>query len=196
MPKSLSSAEQTAIAARTVRPVHLLDLDLWNGHVYVTSLPWNFEYDIDGDGSDETFIGVGQLGGVSEVEETTEGKVNSVTVTLAGVKSSDVSMALTDIAKSRWRAGTIYRAYLDADGQLVDAPRVRFKGLIDNAPIKLGGKTAQVSVKLVSRMVRWEFGLNSPRFDDADHRSRRPGDTFFSRMAEITKGKEVKWGKS
>lgn len=190
MPRSLSSAEAAAVAASPIRPAHFVDLDLWNGRLYVTSLPYDFDY------GGETWIGAGKVGGISDIEETTEGKVNSVTLTLAGVRPTDVALALTDITKSRWRNGTIYRALFDADGQLVAAPRPRFRGLIDNAPVKISGGIATVSVKLVSRFVRWEFPLNSPRYTDADHQSRRPGDTFFSRMAEISKGKEVVWGKS
>ena len=190
MPRNLSASAETASKADPTRWVYLVELDFSSGFVRVTDAP----FDIVHQGN--TYKGIGDLGSISSVEETAEGRVNQVTLQLTGVKTSMVSVALND--DWRWRKGTIFKAFIDDQHAVIDTPHVRFKGWMDKMLVTLGGKDqpATIHLTLTSRTVKWEHANDNPRWDDQDHQSRRPGDKFFEFMPEIAQGKEIFWGKT
>jgi len=196
MPRPISAAEETAATAEITRPVFLAKLDFASGIIRVCDVPFSLFYDDDGDMVDEEFKGVGDLGGISAIEETTEGKTNRVTLMLTGVKASMVSIALNEVW--RWRRATIYKGFLDADDDWVDDPKVRFQGWMEAMPVKFGddGAPATIELSIVSRMAKWEKAYDNPLWADADHQKKRPGDLAFQFMTEIAGGKEVFWGKT
>jgi len=189
MPRNLPAGVAAASQAETVRPIYLAELDFASGFVRATTAPFTVDFD-PGDG-EVPFLGVGDLGGVSAIEESTEGRAHKITLTLSGIKRSLVSTALAESYQGR--PGKLWKAYLDAADQIIGAPALVFQGLMDVMPIKLG-ETATISVVIVSRFARWERPVNNPRWDDVDHQARRPGDKFFEFLPEVVAGKEIIWG--
>lgn len=188
MARNLAAAVETASKAERTSWVYLVELDFSSGFVRVTDAP----FDIIHQGN--TFLGIGDFGSVSSVEETSEGRVNQVTLTLTGVKTSMASIALNN--DWRWRRGTIWKAFLDDQNAVIGTPHLRFQGWMDQMPVTIGKDTSTINLTLTSRVANWENAHDNPRFDDADHQSRRPGDKFFEFMPEIARGKEVFWGQT
>ena len=193
MPRNLPAGVAAASQAEVIRPRFLVELDFGSGIIRVTDAPFSIFWDSDGDMVDEEFFGVGDMGSISAVEETIEGKAKRVTLRLTGVKSSLISAALNE--NYRLRPGRIWRTYLNEDNQIKGAPHPRFIGLMDTMVPRLDGADSTILLNIVNRYARWETALDAPRWSDEDHQFRRPGDTFLSRMPEIAKGKEVFWGK-
>lgn len=194
MPRSVSGAEATELQQGTIRPVRLAELDFASGFVRVASTPFNILFDSNGDMVEETFLGLGGLGGVSAIEETSDGKTAKVTLTLSGVDQANIALALNE--QFRGRPGTLWRAWLDPDYAFVAPPRVRFAGIMSAMPYRLqGGSQNTVSVVLVDRFARWNAPLDNPRWDNVDHQARRPGDKGLEFIPELVAGKEVVWGR-
>lgn len=191
MTRDVSAANAAELAKEVLRPVRLIELDFASGFVRAASTPFSVFFDSDGDLSDEEFPGVGDLGTVSGRDESVETKAGRITVTLSGVNPALVSIALNQ--QYQGRRGSIWRGNLDEDHALVGPPDLEFRGLMDTMPIKLGD-AGTISVVLVDRFIRWERAIDNPRYDDADHQLRRPGDTFFSRVPQLTQGQEIVWG--
>ncbi len=195
MTRTTTAAEDTVLAAELRHPVFFAKLEFTTGTVRVSTHNAVLNWD-DGDGAVD-YTGLGDLGGISHVEETIEGKTNRVTLSLNGVKSSLVALALG--SGWRWQPGTIYKGWLNVSTKvLVETPRVRFKGWMDSMPFTLGTRDepATINVSIVSRFARWEVPFNAPRWSNADHQKRRSGDKFFEFMPEIAKGREIFWGQS
>lgn len=192
MTRDISAANQTATTAEIVRPVRLIELDFASGFVRAASTPFSIFFDSDGDLSDEEFLGIGDLGQVSPIEESTETKAGRVQVTLSGVNLALISIALSQ--NYQGRRGSIWRGNLDADHALVGSPDLEFRGLMDTMPIRLR-QTGTISVVIVDRFVRWDRATDAPRWDSADHQARRPGDLFFEFVPQLVQGQEVIWGR-
>lgn len=194
MPRSLSGAQSTELQQGTIRPVHLAELDFSGGFVRVASTPFSIAFDSNGDLTDETFLGIGGLGSVSAVEETGDGKTTKITLTLSGVDQANVALALGE--PFRGRPATLWRGWLDPDYALIGAPVVRFAGIMSAMPYSIEGRAqSTVSVVVVDRFARWNAPLDSPRWDNVDHQTRRPGDKGLEFIPELVAGKEVVWGR-
>ncbi len=197
MARTTTGNEDTVLAAEVLHPINFAKLEFPGGTIRVSThnAPLNWD---DGDGAVD-YTGLGDFGGISKIEETIEGKTDRVTLTLSGVKSSLVALALA--SGWRWQPGTIYKGWLNVSTNvLVETPRIRFRGWMDSMPFDLGTsdppKPATINVSIVSRFARWEAPFDVPRWSNNDHQKRRPGDKFFEFMAEIAKGQEIFWGQS
>ena len=187
MTRGLDAAQKTAVAAETVIPIYLAELDFASGFVRVTTAPFSITFESN------TYLGVGDVGGISKIEETIEGRAHRVTLTLVGVKNSYISIALDEDYQGR--DAKIWKAYLDTSYAIISAPIAAFWGIMDVMVIKRGPETAQIDLQIVSRFAKWERAPDSPRWSNEDHQKRFPGDKFFEFMPQITAGKEVIWGK-
>lgn len=186
MPRTVSAANAAELAKEVLRPVRLVELDFVSSFVRAASTPFSVFIGVD------EFFGVGDLGSVSAIEEAPGAPAGRVTVTLSGVKTSLISTALNQ--KYQGRRGSIWRGNLDSDHVLVGDPDLEFRGLMDTMPIKLRD-TGTISVVIVDRFARWERPLDNPRWDNADHQARRPGDKFFEFVPQLVQGREIVWGR-
>jgi hypothetical protein len=193
MPRSLSAAQQTAIAGETLTPILFTKLDFSGGVVRLTTAPFSVSFDPDGDGVEE-FLGVGDLGSISVIEETTEGKVRKAAITLSGVSSALISAAKTQ--RYRGRRASIWMGWMDDDNLLIGAPvPVMRRGVMDVMEIKRGAGTGSIKLTVLNRLVLWERGIDNPRWSNEDHQQQFPGDKFFEFMPAIVAGKEVAWAR-
>ena len=82
MSRDLDAAQITEVGNSPTRPRHFVELFLTSQTLRMWTGLGTLSWDSDGNMLDENFTGVGDLGGISAIEETTEGKVNRVTLTL------------------------------------------------------------------------------------------------------------------
>lgn len=145
-------------------------------------------FDIVYDGN--TFRGVGQYGGISRVDETSELQVNGVDLTLSGVDTALISIAL-DPTEYTGRGATLYIAVIDDSYQLVGEPIIIFKGQIDRQVID-AGSTATIKLSVENRLAIFNKPT-SLRHNDEVQQRRYPGDLGFQ-YAEQAKSGEIIWG--
>jgi hypothetical protein len=134
--------------------------------------------------------GVGGLASIEEVRESDDLEAHGLKITLSGVPTSVVSLALTEPAQGR--AATVWFGAINPDTRAIIAdPAVEFVGLIDTLPFEDGAQTGSVIVNVESRLVA--FGTPKiRRFTDADQQRRAPGDGFFRYAAALVE-KELVW---
>lgn len=182
---TLTAAEQEVYADGV-----LVRLDFGGGEVLLSSTPYPVTFDWSGSGPPATFLGVGVLGGISVIEEAAALRPYSVRLSLSGVPADTISIALGEVYQGR--DARIWRALLDRDGQIIGDPFLVFRGRMDVMPVTLG-ETATVELTVHSRLVDWERARIS-RYNDADQRTRFPGDLGFEFVAQM-KEKELVWGR-
>lgn len=142
MPRSLTSNQQTAIAAGNVVMVLFVEMLFDAGALRVTSMG----YDIDFNG--HTWQGVGQLGSLQPVREAEGGEVSGLQFELSGVPSALLSLALSEATEAQGRACNVYVGFLDpATYTLIDNAAVdEWKGKLDVMTVGDDGEQSVIRV--------------------------------------------------
>ena len=144
--------------------------------------------DISGSG---TYIGVGSLGTISAVQETTEVSAKNLDITLTGVPTTYVSVAMRN--RYRGRAVAVYLLLYNADRSSRESTMI-FRGRMDQMVIQDEETTSTVTVKCESRLV----DLNRSRirrYTNEYQQSVYPNDNgleFISGMGNVV----IYWGQN
>ena len=191
MSRDLPTGFSAAASAQTLAPVFLARLDwptgivrAWSGYGDITLS----EYE-SGAYIDYTYTGLGTMGGISEVRETRDGAANGLTLTLGGINSADIALALND--ESQGRSGKLYFGILSSAGTFTVDPYLIFDGVIDVCPIEDSGSTATISVKLEKELI--DSRARGRRYTHEDQQIDHAGDLGFEYVAGLA-DKQITWG--
>ena len=189
MSRDITSAFNTAIIAKVVRPLMAIELEFSDG----TLRMWNGYGDITmtAGGSSKTFTGAGDLLGISEIEESDILSMSGVTLTLSGIKSSLISTALS--AQYTNRNGAIYLGLFDTSANVIADVYTLFKGKMDVLNISEGQQTTMIQLKLESRLVSFEKASNR-MYTLEDQKVDYSNDLGFEFIPDL-QDKEIIWGK-
>lgn len=186
MARDLTSALATGIQASVVRPVLFFEgqfagdqwVRVWSG---IGSRTWN---SVD-------WTGIGNLGAISEIEETDEIRAAGITVELSGVPSDMISLALQSVQQNK--PGRVYFALFDGEtDDLVADPYLSFEGRLDVAEIDEGADTAKISVKYENRLIDLERPRER-RYTHEDQQLDYPGDRGFEFVPALQDA-QITWG--
>ncbi len=136
-----------------------------------------------------TYIGLGQLAGMGDVNEGTDGKADGLTLTLSGIDPTLYQDCLNDIQLG---APAIVSLALLANGQVIGQPATLFAGLVDQPTINEAADTITVALQLENKMVN----LQRPsvrRYTPADQHMDYADDTGFN-SAAILNDAAYSWG--
>ena len=132
-----------------------------------------------------TYTGSGNVMAISGLEEVADLAAKNITITLNGVDSSLVSLALQEPYQRR-----LLRVYFGTD----DTTTVEiFSGFMNTMSIEDSGETSTITVTVESKLVALERASNR-RYTQENHQARNAGDTFFSFVTEL-QDRDVVWGR-
>jgi hypothetical protein len=181
MSRTIPAALLTALSEATVEPFFAVEmlfdsgaLRLWTGYG---------DRQIDG----EAYVGGGELMTIGGLEETSGLAAHPAQITLSGVPSSIISLALSEPYQGR-KCRVLFGARPVADFVEV------FSGLMDKMSIIDEAEHCSITLTVESKLVE----LERPRllrYTQESQESLHPGDTFFSFVTDI-QDKEVVWGRS
>lgn len=184
MARSLSAGMITEVTAKSLSPILLMkaefdsgDLNLWTG---IGSLTYN----------GDTYVGAGNLIGVSAVKESIGVEAHGVNFSLSGLPTSLISLALTEDYQGR--AASCWFAALDSAGALVSSPYLLFKGRMDVLEILEGGETATLTMRCENLLIDFRR-QKTRRYSDDDQKeaySTDRGLEFVDQMQD----REIIWG--
>ena len=186
--RALTSGMQTAIAAGTVRPVIFFEgifdsggsdsyLRLWTG---LGTIAW----------SGHNWIGAGELMGIGNIDETTDLSAVGFTITLNGMPSVDIGLALNDIRQGR--AGKLWLGCFDASGNLIADPYPLRRGRLDYSVVDESGDTCTVRIQYEDRLIDQERPREC-RYTSADQQIDYPADLGFEFVPNL-QDKQIQWG--
>ena len=138
-------------------------------------------------GTNQVFTGVGALLNIAAAEEVGDLSAKGMVLTLTGLNSSIISLALQEPYQRR-RA----KVYLGEQG--VNPVVEIFSGFMDTMQISDDPESSTVVLTIESKLVELERSRNW-RYTDESHKARYSGDSFFSFVQSI-QDQQVAWGRS
>jgi len=137
----------------------------------------------------QTFLGIGDFGGIESVEENIEVVARQVTLTCSGLDSTWVTPALSEDYQNR--TVTVYLGFFSRDtGTLIGSPEVIWEGRINQQTITLSKGEATLSMTCEHRLRREP---RIARYTNADQQIIHPGDRFFD-LTHTIEGFVNRWG--
>jgi hypothetical protein len=182
MSRDITTQVSNALDDEVIKPFFAVDLDLDDGSVYM----WSGYGDLDI--GDKTYIGVGNLLNISSVTETTEMDAKGATLTLSGIPSEFLSLALQEPYQGR--ESRIYFGVTDSPSNYVEV----FSGELDQMNIEEGADSAVISVTAENVLIKLERPVVR-RFTNEDQKSRFPNDKGLEFVAGL-QDKDLLWGRT
>lgn len=135
----------------------------------------------------ETYTGTGALLNIAAAEEVGDLSAKGMVLTLTGLDSSIISLALQEPYQRR-------KAKIYLGEQSVTPVVEIFSGFMDTMQISDEPETATVVLTIESKLVELERSRNW-RYTDESHKARYSGDSFLSFVQDI-QDQQVAWGRS
>lgn len=183
MSRNLTSPLIADLTSETLYPAFLADITFTSGvsHVWsgVGPLIWN----------GNTYIGVGSLGQVGDVNEATEIRADGTSLTLSGIDSTLLNDCLNDIQIGA--PVTVWFASLTSTGAIRGVYQL-FAGTVDKPTFQTEAKTVTIGLNLENKL----YNLQRPsvrRYTSADQRLHYPTDSAFS-WVESLNDIALRWG--
>ena len=184
MARNITSAFDAQLQGEVISPVLFIEIELNSSTEYM----WTGLGPVTWDG--KVWQGVGNLLGVSAVQESSEFRANGVSISLSAVPLSQIALALNEMKQNK--PVMVYFGLLDESEQIVLDPYRQFKGRLDVPKISDDGESATISVRVESRAVDLERA-RTRRYTQEDQAARYPNDKGFEYVPGL-QDKTFKWG--
>ena len=185
MSRGFPAAVATALAQQHVAIVSFAKLEFPSGTIYVHNSLGTYTW------GGQDWLGVGDLGSISQVEEGLDVSPYAITLTLSGLDATISGAALTE--DYYLHPVTVYLGVLDADDVLIADPTQIWAGFMDQMNVSVGANGGD-AIQLVaeSELSRFNKSLNL-MYTNVAQQEKSSGDLFFSHMHKI-EGAKVGWG--
>ena len=181
--RTISGDMVTEVSASQLSPIILASLSfatpvhLWSGYGTIT-------YNSTG------YLGIGTLGTISPVEETTDLAARGISMQLSGVPTAMIAVALTENYQGR-ECSVLFGA-LDSSGALVASPITVFSGRMDVMSINDDGQNATIGMTAENRLVDFKRP-REVRYTDEEQKNLYAGDRGLEFVNAIQE-REIYWG--
>ena len=189
MSRTLTTSMRDALVADTVRPIYLVRMVFDSSESPAELNLWSGVGDLSYDG--ETYLGVGDLLGISEIKESADISATGMNISLTGVKSSLVSVAKDH--EYQGRPLTVHLGAFDTSGSLVADPIIIFSGFMDTMTIAEAGEYSTISISVENKLIAFEKS-KIRRYTAEDQKIDHPTDKGFEFVTAIVE-KEIIWGR-
>jgi hypothetical protein len=132
----------------------------------------------------DTYVGTGNLLAIDGIDEVSDLSAKSMNLSLSGVPSSLVSLALQEPYQRR-----TCKVYIGSGGNVIEI----FSGLMNTMVIEDSGETSVISLTVESKLIGLERSSNW-RYTAESHKQRHSGDSFFDFVAGL-QDVSIVWGK-
>lgn len=184
MARALTSGVIAQLTSGRVRPAVFVSIVFTSGTSFfwtgVGPKVWN----------SQTWTGVGNLGEISQIQETTDVAAVGITLALNGIPSGLVNQALGECRQGN--AVKVWFGFLDAADAVIADPYQSFAGRMDVPTIADGADTATISITVENRLIDLQRSRER-RYTHEDQQLDFPGDLGFQYVASLQQWNGV-WG--
>jgi len=189
MSRTLTTAMSNALVADTVRPIYLVNMEFDSSENPAELNVWSGVGDLTYGG--ETYLGVGDLLGISQIQETSDISASGMNVSITGVKSSFLVIAKDH--EYQGRPITVRLGAFNASGSLVSDPIIVFSGFMDTMTIAENGEYSTITIAAENKLVAFEK-TKVRRYTAEDQKIDYPTDKGFEFVTAIVE-KQIMWGR-
>ena len=187
MSRGLSASVLSALEGSVVRLVTFAKLSFSSETMYVHDSIGTYTW------GSQDWLGVGDFGSISSVEEGTEVSPYSLNLTLSGLDANIVSKTLDE--NYYMRPVDIYLGLLNEDDALIDTPTQIWSGFMDVMSLSAGASGGDsITLTAESEMSKFDRSANL-RYTDTMLKKRNASDKFFEFLKDID-GVKIMWGKN
>lgn len=185
MSRNFPSTVLTALAANHVATVTFAKLEFSSGTLYLHNSIGTYTW------GSQSWLGTGDLGNVSAIEEGAGVSPYKITLSLSGIDSTISNAALTE--DYYMRPVTLYLGALDANDDLLADPTEVWAGFMDQLNVSLGADGGD-AIELIaeSELAKFDRASNK-RYTDSNQQATHSADVFFEFLQDID-GIKVRWG--
>jgi len=182
--RSLSAGMVTEVTTAQLSPILLASLsfsspvNLWTGY-------GNISY------NSTTYYGLGTLGTISPLQETTDLAARGLTMRLSGVPTANVALALTENYQGR-ECSIMFGALSPTAGTLIASPVTVFSGRMDVMQVTDDGQSAEITMTAESKLMDFKRPREI-RYTDEEQQQLFPGDVGLEFVNDIQE-KAIYWG--
>ena len=151
---------------------------------------WSGDYSLTING--ETYLGVGTLLSISNIEDTLELKSSGLSVALAGMDATVLDLALTENYQNRFI--TVFLGYLSGGTDTTVGTMTLFKGRMQSMVINDDPNGSTITVDAENRLIDLQRPSNL-RYTKESQQFIDSSDTCFNRVQSL-QDKEIIWGRS
>lgn len=183
--RGMSASVKTETEASACRPFHLVSVQFDVETVYLADTYKTITFD----GHD--YVGVGHFLGATDIDETVELQIASMTLKLSGVDQSMIAAFLS--ANYLNRPVKVYKGFLDSNEAVITDPVLIFDGRMDRPVIEEDPDSGN-SVVSVTATNQWSDFERTPG-RHTNHEEQQiwfSGDKGFEFASEVVK--EIVWG--
>jgi len=185
MSRGFPSDVLTALSSDHVALVTFAKLEFPSGTLYLHNSIGTYTWG----GND--WLGTGDLGEISQIEEGAQISPYKLTLTLSGLDATISGAALTE--DYYLQPVTVYLGALNPDDDLIADPTVVWEGAMDQMEISVGAEGGDAIVLTAeSELARFDKASNL-KYTDAQLQSDSAGSLGFEFMADI-EGSKIRWG--
>lgn len=181
--RGLTNDMVTEVSASQLSPILLASLSfatpvhIWTGYGTITV-------------GSTAYLGIGTLGSISPVEETTDLAARGISMQLSGVPTAMLAVALTENYQGR-ECSVLFGA-LQASGALVSSPVTIFSGRMDVMSINDDGQNATIGMTAENKLVDFRRP-REVRYTDQEQKNLFPSDKGLQFVTAIQE-KQIYWG--
>lgn len=167
-----------------VTPIFFVKLEFDSGDLLLWSGYGNLTWD------SQTWTGTSRFGRLSKIEETAELRAAQMQMSLNGIDSSIISIALAEDYQER--PGSVWIGFLDSAGAVVADPYKFFGGRMDVMFLEDDGETANIALTIENRIVDFERPAEGVVTHE-DQQMRYAGDLGLEFIAPL-RDAQIRWG--
>ena len=183
MSRDLPAALATEVAKSMLRPFFMVEalfdsgtVRLWSGIGNITVFG-------------QTWTGAGNVLGFSSYEETSNLQAQGINISLSGISTSLISLALAEPYQGR--ECRIYLGAFDQNWALVSDPYQIFAGIMDVIEVSEGGDTCTLTLQCESKLVQLTR-TKERRYTSESQKADYPGDKGFDFVTQL-QDQEILW---
>jgi hypothetical protein len=169
-----------------IKPVLFLQMHFTSGDIFIWSglgtVQWN----------GQTWLGLGKLGTISAIEESSEIKATNVTFTLSGIPQDDITKIFGEVRQGY--PVKLWFGALGSNNNVIADPLQIFAGRMDITTIDEGAQTSTISISVENRLIDLNRARER-RYTDQDQQIDFPGDLGFQYVQSIQDWNGT-WGKA
>jgi len=174
-----------ALVANHVATVTFIKLEFSSGTLYLHNSIGTYTW------GGQDWLGVGDLGEISAIEEGAEVSPYKITLSLSGIDSTISNAALNE--DYYMRPVTLYIGALDANDDLLANPTEIWAGFMDQMNVSLGAQSGDdIALIAESELAKFDRASNR-KYTDANQQTAFSGDLFFGFLKDI-EGAKIQWG--